>query len=343
MTSQVSSSLAEANVERREALDRLLLLIEQQLPGVRASVLVLDDDGVTLRHGGAPNLPAEYSAAIDGLQIGPKAGSCGTAIFRGKAVIVEDIATDPLWENYRDVALPHGLRACWSTPITDDAKKVIGSFAMYYDVPRLPTPPERQLAKTATLLASNIIVRARSHAQLIDRAGMLEQARSQAEEAMTLAKLEAGRMTYNVENVRVGPLIGNARSRIAPLLAEKRITCTCDGCEDELELRCDPEKASQILFNLLAHEAKSASENECITVKTVRQESGAGIRIRCSGTGMSTDEIASVFEPFETAGLALPISRGFARGMGGDLTVQSSPNQGTEFILSLPQPDGRSK
>ena len=91
------------------------------------------------------------------------------------------------------------------------------------------------------------------------------------------------------------------------------------------------------------YRAKSASENECITVKTVRQESDAGIRIRCSGTGMSTDAIASVFEPFETAGLALPISRAFARGMGGDLKVESTPGEGTEFILSLPQPDEGSK
>ncbi len=153
-----SNSLSQPNAERREALDRLLLLIEQQLPGVRASVLILDDDGVTLHHGSAPHLPAEYSAAIDGLQIGPKAGSCGTAIFRQKAVIVEDIANDPLWEDYRDYALPHGLQACWSTPITDDDNKILGSFAMYYDIPRLPTPPERSLAKTATLLASHIIV-----------------------------------------------------------------------------------------------------------------------------------------------------------------------------------------
>ena len=256
-----SNSLTPANVERREALDRLLLLIEQQLPGVRASVLVLDDDGVTLHHGSAPHLPAEYSAAIDGLQIGPKAGSCGTAIFRQKAVIVEDIANDPLWEDYRDFALPHGLRACWSTPICDDANKILGSFAMYYDIPRLPTPPERSLAKTATLLASHIIARARLEAQASGD--------------------EAGPTSGKVEDVRITDVIESARSRIAHRLAEKRITFKCEGCDD-IELRCDPEKTSQILFTAMSNAANATPPDGLITVSVTKKEGRGCITVHDS-------------------------------------------------------------
>src|SRR5262245_22201971 len=85
--------------------------------GFIPSILLLDDDGQTLRHGAAPGLPAAYSAAIDGAKIGPQAGSCGTALYRREMVIVEDIQSDPLWAPYRHLAAPHGLRACWSTPI----------------------------------------------------------------------------------------------------------------------------------------------------------------------------------------------------------------------------------
>ena len=92
------------------ALERLVFLIEQQIPAMRASVLLLGEDGKTLRHGAAPHLPVEYCRAIDGVSIGPKAGSCGTAAFRGEQVIVEDIASDPLWEDFKSLALPHNLR-----------------------------------------------------------------------------------------------------------------------------------------------------------------------------------------------------------------------------------------
>ncbi|MBV8826890.1 MAG: response regulator, partial [Hyphomicrobiales bacterium] len=96
-------------------LDELCRLVEEQASGVLASVLLLDGD--RLRHGGSPSLPKTYTEAIDGSMIGPSAGSCGTAAYRGRQVIVEDIAVDPLWAEYRDIALPHSLRACWSTPI----------------------------------------------------------------------------------------------------------------------------------------------------------------------------------------------------------------------------------
>src|ERR671915_299137 len=103
----------------RGSLDSLVRLLELVSPGMRGSVLLLDEDGVTLRHGAAPHLPVAYSQAIDGAHIGPAAGSCGTAAYRRERVVVRDAATDPLWANYRQAAEPFGLAACWSTPILD--------------------------------------------------------------------------------------------------------------------------------------------------------------------------------------------------------------------------------
>ncbi len=143
-----------ANAPLDEILKRLVLLIEAQSPEMLCSVLLLSDDGNHIRHGPAPSLPAEYVKAIDGEPIGPKNGSCGTAMHRGKPVIVTDILADPLWEDYRDLATAAGLRACWSTPIMSGRGKVMGSFAMYYPKPQTPTGAESRLTDVATHMAA---------------------------------------------------------------------------------------------------------------------------------------------------------------------------------------------
>jgi GAF domain-containing protein len=143
-----------ANAPLSEILTRLVLMIEEQSPDMQCSVLLLSDDGNHIRHGAAPSLPVNYVRAIDGSPIGPKHGSCGTAMFRGKPVIVTDIFSDPLWEEYRGFASAIGVAACWSTPIMSSKGKVLGSFAMYYREPRTPTGAERRLTDVATHLAS---------------------------------------------------------------------------------------------------------------------------------------------------------------------------------------------
>jgi PAS domain S-box-containing protein len=159
----------------RASLEALIGLIEQVVPGMRGSVLLLDDDGITLRHGAAPRLPARYCQLIDGERIGPAAGSCGTAAYRRQRVIVRDIATDPLWATYRAAAAPFGLAACWSTPVFDSDGRLLGTFAMYYDEPRDPTEDDIALTETATLLSANIITRARSAQALSARTDAAEQ------------------------------------------------------------------------------------------------------------------------------------------------------------------------
>jgi GAF domain-containing protein len=137
-----------------EILASLVLMIEAQSPEMICSILLLSEDGNHVKHAVAPSLPENYVKAIDGEPIGPKHGSCGTAMFRGKPVIVSDISTDPLWEEYRNFAWAIGVAACWSTPIMSSKGKVLGSFAMYYREPRSPNGDERHLTDAATSLAA---------------------------------------------------------------------------------------------------------------------------------------------------------------------------------------------
>jgi PAS domain S-box-containing protein len=140
-------------------LETLAREIERQSKGLFCSILLLDADGAHLRHGAAPSLPAAYCRAIDGMSIGSSACPCGTAAFRKELVVVEDMATDPLWEDYRELALEHGLRACWATPILTADSNVLGTFAMYYREPRRPRPTDLELIERATHLAAIAIER----------------------------------------------------------------------------------------------------------------------------------------------------------------------------------------
>jgi diguanylate cyclase (GGDEF)-like protein len=140
-------------------LDRLVRLIESQMTRIIGSVLLLDDDGVHLRLGAAPNLPKAYNEAIDGLRIGPDVGSCGAAAYRRETVAVADIMGDSLWKDYREAAAAHGLRSCWSTPILSHHGAVLGTFAIYSREVREPTAAEARLVDVATHIAGIAIER----------------------------------------------------------------------------------------------------------------------------------------------------------------------------------------
>ena len=156
-------------------LDALCRLVEEQSGNVLCSVLMLDPDGIHLRHGAAPSLPRSYTDAVDGLAIGPGAGSCGTAAYRAERVVVSDIATDPLWADYRELALAHSLRACWSTPMLASDGRVVGTFAMYYREPRLPRAHEHDMIDRITPMAAVAVERA--HAEEALRQAQAELAR----------------------------------------------------------------------------------------------------------------------------------------------------------------------
>jgi PAS domain S-box-containing protein len=142
-----------------DVLDRIVRLIEAQRAGLLASILLVDLEEGVLRDGAAPTLPIEYTRLLDGLPIGPKNGSCGTAAYLGEPVVVRDISTHPYWEAFKHLALPHGLRACWSTPILAADRTVLGTFAMYYLEPRGPDDAEAEWVDAATDLAAVAIGR----------------------------------------------------------------------------------------------------------------------------------------------------------------------------------------
>ncbi|QBE67029.1 GAF domain-containing protein [Pseudoduganella lutea] len=157
----------------QDILDNLLRLIEGQAPGLVCTVLLLDEDGVTVRGGAAPSLPPEFLQVFDGQPIGPSAGSCGTAMFRREPVVVADIHHDPLWNGWHQLAARHGLHACWAMPIMTDrpmalgsSATVLGSFAMYYRDIRLPRADDERLIAVAVHLAGIAIERMRREAEL---------------------------------------------------------------------------------------------------------------------------------------------------------------------------------
>ncbi|MBD2747547.1 EAL domain-containing protein [Microvirga sp. BT688] len=149
-----------------EVLTALCHLAEDQIAGARCSILLFDQAGQVLRHGAAPRLPAAYNAAIDPLPIGPDIGSCGTAAYRRSTVIVSDIASDPLWARWRDLAFENGLQACWSKPILSQSGDVLGTFGFYYAEPRSPTRSEMAGIDAVSHLAALAIERQRSEAAL---------------------------------------------------------------------------------------------------------------------------------------------------------------------------------
>jgi PAS domain S-box-containing protein len=134
-------------------LAHLVRLVERHSDRMWCSVILLDEDGVHLRLGVAPSLPADYNHAIEGAAIGPRAGSCGTAMYFGRRVISTDVLVDPIWEDYRELAVTYGFRACWSTPIFSAQKRVLGSFAMYHPEPRPPLDEELRMVEVAANIA----------------------------------------------------------------------------------------------------------------------------------------------------------------------------------------------
>jgi PAS domain S-box-containing protein len=170
-----------ANASLPEVLTSLVLLMEGQADGLRCSILLLDRDGKHVRHGAAPNLPEAYVKAVDGAPIGPRNGSCGTAMYLRKPVVVKDVLTDPLWADYRKLAEICGLRACWSTPILSPHGEVLGSFAMYREETRGPYPEELRLTQIATHIAGIAIERQRAQETLREREARINLAAESAD------------------------------------------------------------------------------------------------------------------------------------------------------------------
>ena len=162
-----------------EVLTTITRLIEAHGTGMLCSIFLLDEDGLHLQYGAAPNLPEAYRVATEGVRIGPNVGSCGTAAYLRQPVFVSDIASDPRWVKFRDFALQNGLRAAWSTPIMSHDGKVLGTFCMYYREVREPGPGEIQLLDYASRIAGIAIERDRSQAALTRAFEQIEKSEAQ--------------------------------------------------------------------------------------------------------------------------------------------------------------------
>jgi signal transduction histidine kinase len=151
-------------VPLKDILNALCLVIEEQRSGTLPSVLLLNADGVHLDFIAGPKLPSEWTRQMEKLPIGPCAGSCGTAAYRGSPVIVSDIAIDPLWDvpEHRASALQHGLRASWSVPVLSSKGQVLGTFCIYHREPGTPTSQDLELMDLATHLARVALERDRA-------------------------------------------------------------------------------------------------------------------------------------------------------------------------------------
>ncbi|MDX6515353.1 MAG: two-component system, cell cycle sensor histidine kinase and response regulator CckA [Gaiellaceae bacterium] len=262
-----------------EVLEAVATLIEAQSPGLLASVLRLDDEGLRVKHCAGPSLPREYMDAIDGELIGPQAGSCGTAAYRREQVIVEDIMEDPLWDPYRSIAARFGLRACWSTPIFASDGSVLGTFAMYYLEPRLPEPEELRLAEIATHIAGIAIERHKSEETL----RRSEQELRQAHKMEAVGRL-AGGIAHDFNNLLTA-IGGYTELLIDKLPPEQR--------DDAEQIRHATDRAAALTKQLLAFTRRQVVQRESLDLNDVVRDMDRLLR-RLIGVDI---ELVSVLAP----------------------------------------------
>lgn len=173
--------------------------VEASNPACLCSILLLEDNGSRLRIGSAPGLPDFYNEAIDGLVIGPGVGSCGTAAYTGQRIIVEDIATHPWWQPFRDLTQRAGLGACWSQPILSSSGKVLGTFAIYHRHVSAPTMADLQSIDFEAQLAALAIEKTASDAKLQLAASVFSHAR----EGIMITDLEGNIVEVNATFSRI--------------------------------------------------------------------------------------------------------------------------------------------
>src|SRR5213596_352702 len=207
--------MVATGIALKEILNALCLIIEEQRSGTLASVLLLNPDGVHLDSIAGPNLPKEWIQQMEKLPIGPCAGSCGTAAYRGTRVIVENIATDPLWDvpEHRASALKHGFQASWSNPVLSSKGKVLGTFCMYYRQARIPNSDDIELLELATHVVRVAIERDRAEDAL------------RASEQLARGQVEA--LTYTLDVLATAPapdrFLGQMLSTIGRLLGAQSV------------------------------------------------------------------------------------------------------------------------
>jgi signal transduction histidine kinase/ActR/RegA family two-component response regulator len=301
-----------AGTPLREVLAAIVKLVERQSTDMLCSILLLDRDRARLFHGASMSLPAEFVRAIDGVAIGPSAGSCGAAAYRAERVIVEDIATHPYWDAYRAFAAPHGLRACWSSPIMAPEQTVLGTFAMYYRTQRAPTAREMSWVGRATHLASIALVR--------DRA---ERALLQSERLESLSTL-AGGIAHDFNNILMA-IAGNVN------LVSGDIATEHPSHESLAEIERACVRATDLVKQVLMFSQHHESKRQALRVEPVVEDALQQLRSTLPGNlRVSARYVASLPEVFadpeQLKQVVLNLGRNAAYAIGdrgGALTVHA--------------------
>lgn len=203
--------LAAKRESAKVLLEEIGLVVERQIFDVRCSFLLVNEPGTAITHVSSPSLPPEYTKAIDGLKPGPTAGACGTAIHRKERVISRDIETDPLWEQYREIALQHGLRACWSIPILAPTGQVLGTIACYARTVREPNASELEVLDVAADVASIAL-----WAERIDQKQRQLETQVHQDQKLNSLGVLAGGIAHDFNNILAG-MLGNASLAMSEL------------------------------------------------------------------------------------------------------------------------------
>lgn len=234
-------------------------------PEMFCSILRLDQENKTLHPLASCSLPKYYCDALDGVPIGSSVGSCGTAAYTGKRVIVDDINTHPYWAQYKDLALGAGLQSCWSEPIVGKDGGVFGTFAMYYNKPNSPSKEDLQFIEVSANLAAVVFENVQTREQLIaankklettidQRTRELEQANNELNRALQQQKHEHNRNITTEKTLTTKSLIsGFARDISTPLSTALTVIGTADEKTKELSHRLSGDKLSKAAFSASLH------------------------------------------------------------------------------------------
>jgi PAS domain S-box-containing protein len=198
-------------------LDALCRLVEDTATGCYCSVQLIDASGTRLQHGAAPSLPASFNESIHGRPVNDDSGPCAMAAYLNEQVIAADIASETRWEAFAwcPLALAHGLRACWSTPISSTGGRVIGTFAIYFPEPKTPTPLHQNLIEQFTHIAGIAIERAQGEAALRRSEAFLAEAQRLSRTGSFSWRVATGEITWSEEVYRIIEL-----DQAAPLTPE---------------------------------------------------------------------------------------------------------------------------
>jgi signal transduction histidine kinase/ActR/RegA family two-component response regulator len=285
--------MISSNAPPADILDYVARSAEEESPQALCSILLLDSGRQKLLHGAAPSLPAFYNEAINGVRIGEGVGSCGTAAFLGRRVVVEDLATHPYWRDFHELAGRAGLRSCWSEPVKSSDGAVLGTFAIYHREPRLPSPPEIEAIEIAAGYVSLAVERTRAREALRE---------SQARLLIAMDMARLGHWEYDVArqmfllDATFHRLLGAApgeesRNRVSLEEYGRRFLSPTDAATFEAELVAAQDSRDEDVPRCFSQDVRRADGTQGhLAVRLARMQSGQDGAVRIVGVCQDVTE-----------------------------------------------------